>query len=101
MKHSFVIVDRMQGGSELLKSLGVSSHSLVQINEDIFSKALEKGYINNHQYDMVIRYMENPDKFMEDFFENNPEFIEKSLNSGGITAQRARLCIESGFVKRS
>ncbi len=47
MKHSFVIIDRMQGGGELLESLGVNSHSLVQISEDIFTRALQKEYINS------------------------------------------------------
>lgn len=97
MKHSFVIIDRMQGGGELLNSLGVNSHALVQINEDVFKEALEKGYINKEQYNMVIRYMEAPDKFMESFFKENPEFIKKALGSDKRTAQCAKLCIESGF----
>lgn len=101
MKHSFVIIDRMQGGGELLESLGVNSHSLVQISEDIFTRALQKEYINSEQYDMVLRYMEDPDKFMENFFKDNPKFIEKALNSDENTAKRARLCIESGFYPKN
>lgn len=97
MKHSFVVIDRMQGGSELLESLGVDSHSLVQISEDVFKSAFIKGYINKKQYSMVIRYMEDPDKFMNDFFKNNTEFIKKALESDEKTAQRAKLCIENGF----
>lgn len=97
MKHSFVIIDRMQGGDELLNSLSVNSHALVHISEDVFKGAVEKGYINKEQYNMVIRYMEDPDKFMEKFFKDNPEFIKKALGSDERTAQRAKLCLESGF----
>lgn len=100
MKYSFVIIDRMQGGSELLRTLGVDSHALVHVNEDIFGKALNKGYIDKDQYDMIIRYMEDPDRFMKDFFKDNPDFIEKALKSDEKTAARARLCIESGFHKQ-
>ncbi|NLY18797.1 MAG: orotate phosphoribosyltransferase [Clostridiaceae bacterium] len=97
MKYSFVIIDRMQGGSELLKELGVASHALVKVNEDIFKKALDKGYINEEQYAMITRYMEDPDRFMINFFKENPKFIENALKSDEKTASRARLCIESGF----
>jgi len=99
MKYSFVIIDRMQGGSELLKTLGVDSRALVHVNEDIFKKALDKGYINNEQYTMLVQYKEDPDRFMNDFFKDNPEFIKNALNSDEKTAARARLCIESGFYK--
>ena len=101
MKHSFVIIDRMQGGGELLNSLGVDSHALVHISEDVFRGALEKGYINKEQYSMVISYKEDPDKFMKKFFKDNPEFIKKALESDERTAKRAKLCLESGFCTNS
>lgn len=97
MQASFVIIDRMQGGHELLESLGVSSHSLVKINKDVFDEAYAHQYINLEQYHMVMEYMKDPDDFMQNFFIQNPDFIRKALNSDAKTAQRARLCIESGF----
>lgn len=97
MKDSFVIIDRMQGGSALLESLGVASHALVKVDGDVFREACNKGYINPEQYQMVVNYMEDPDGFMKTFFLEHPDFIENALKSDEKTAQRARLCIESGF----
>jgi len=100
MEYSFAIVDRMQGGSELLNSFGVASHSLVKIDGSIFRKAYEMNYINAEQYKMVIDYIEDPDAFMEGFFRENPDFIEKALRGDEKTAERAKLCIKSGFYPK-
>ncbi len=97
MLYSWVIIDRMEGGRELLERSGVESHSLVNIDINTFKAAYERNYINMEQYRMVEKYIENPDTFMKDFFLNNPDFIRNALESGEKTAQRARLCIESGF----
>lgn len=97
MNASLVVIDRMQGGGELLESLGVKSHALIRIDGDIFTEACGKGYINQDQYRMVTRYMEDPDGFMRNFFAEHPDFIEKALHGDEKTAQRAKLCIENGF----
>jgi len=99
MEHSFVIVDRLQGGSELLQKLGVKSNALVGINENIFKEACDKKYIDKEQLEMVLKYMEDPDRFMKDFFASNPDFIKNALNGDEKTASRARLCIEKGYCK--
>jgi orotate phosphoribosyltransferase len=96
-KASFVIIDRMQGGHELLESLGVASHALVRIDRGVFREACDKQYINSTQYEMVVDYMDDPDGFMKAFFLEHPEFMENALKSDEKTAKRARLCIESGF----
>lgn len=100
-KASFVIIDRMQGGHELLESLGVASHALVRIDRNIFREACDKQYINSAQYEMVMDYMDDPDGFMKAFFLKHPEFIENALNGDEKTAKRARLCIESGFYPKN
>ncbi len=97
MKASCVIIDRMQGGHELLESLGVDSHALVRIDRRIFREACDKQYINPAQFEMVVQYMEDPDGFMKAFFMEHPEFMEKALQGDEKTAKRARLCFESGF----
>ena len=96
-KASFVIIDRMQGGHELLESLGVASHALVRIDRGVFREACDKQYINSAQYEMVMDYMDDPDGFMKAFFLEHPEFMENALKGDEKTAKRARLCIESGF----
>jgi orotate phosphoribosyltransferase len=95
--YSFVIVDRLQGGAETLKNLGVVSHSLANIDTDVFKLAYEKKFISLDQYNLVCDYIKDPDKFMRNFFRDNPDFIIKALSGDEKTAQRARLCIEKGY----
>lgn len=97
LKYSFVIIDRLQGGSELLEKLGVNSNALVGIDRNVFEEAYVKKYIDKEQFHMVMKYIEDPDIFMKDFFSNNPDFIVNALNSDERTASRARLCIEKGY----
>lgn len=101
MKYSFVIIDRLQGGSELLQKLGVKSNALVGMDKGIFREAYDKECIDQEQLEMVLNYMEDPDKFMGEFFISNPDFIKNALNSDEKTAYRARLCIEKGYCKIS
>lgn len=97
MKYSFVIVDRLQGGSELLERYGVKSSALIGIDENIFREAYDREYINQEQLEMIMKYMADPDRFMKDFFKNNPDFLRNALNSDEKTASRAKLCIEKGY----
>ncbi len=97
MAHSFVIVDRMQGGSENLERLGVVSHALIDIEPYIFNKAFEKRYISLEQYNLVLDYMKDPNEFMCAFFQKHPSFIDDALHSDEKTVQRAKQCIEKGY----
>jgi len=97
ISHSLVVIDRNQGGKELLEKLNVKSHALCGIDYKLFVKALELGCINKAQYAMVNEYLENPDGAMKNFIKTHPGFLEGELNSDEKTAQRAKLCIEKGF----
>lgn len=94
MKYSLVVVDRKQGGGELLQSFGVKSLSMVAIDNVFFSKALELELISRGQYEMLIEYTKNPRAAMKEFLDKHPEFMEKSLASDEKTRERARLCLE-------
>ena len=94
IKCSMVVVDRKQGGGELLQGFGVKSLSMMAIDGDFFSKALELGLISRGQHEMLLEYAENPKKAMKSFLEKHPEFIENSLASDEKTRERARLCLE-------
>lgn len=96
---SLVVVDRMQGGGELLASLGVKSHALCQIDFELFVKAQALGYINGAQCAIVKEYIEDPDAAMKKFVDTHPEFMENALNSDEKTASRAQLCLEKGFYR--
>ncbi len=91
---SVVVVDRMQGGNDRLKDLGIEAHSLLQIAPDMFKKALSLGIITEEQCVMLNKFYEDPDGTMRNFLIEHPEFIENALKSDEKTVVRARLCIE-------
>lgn len=91
---SVVVVDRMQGGNDRLKDLGIEAYSLVQIAPDMFKKALDLGIITEEQNIMLNKFYEDPDGTMRKFLIDHPEFLENALKSDEKTIVRARLCIE-------
>lgn len=99
MTCTVVIVDRMQGGSELLEKYGICSFAMVSINRDFFDKALEMGKINRAQYDLLLKYASDPHGSMKAFLEEHPEFIENALKSDEKTRERARMSIEKGIYR--
>ena len=97
LQWSLVAVDRQQGGFESLKEAGVTSYSLVNIDNSLFDKALELNIINKAQCDTLYKFKENPDETMRNFLIEHPEFIEESLNSNEKSAKRAKLCLDNNI----
>lgn len=97
LKWSLVAVDRQQGGTEALKEAGVTSYTLISIDNSLFDKALELNIINKAQLDVLYKFKENPDETMRNFLIEHPEFIEESLKAGGKSAKRAQLCLDSNI----
>ena len=97
MKWSCVVVDRMQGGTEKIAEYGILPLSLVKVDKNLFTKALEMNIINKTQQEMLNGFFENPDETMRNFLLEHPEFIENSLNSDEKTAKRAKLLVESNL----
>ncbi len=94
MKWSLVVVDRMQGGAELLLSQGVKPFAMINIDSELFDKALKLGYIDGEQYKMLAAYMHNPRESMRNFLLSNPDFLKSALNSDERTRKRAEMCLE-------
>ncbi|HHW47437.1 MAG TPA: orotate phosphoribosyltransferase [Clostridiaceae bacterium] len=94
IRWSLAVVDRMQGGAELLSGEGIESHAMIRIEEDLFDKALSIGLIDERQHKMVLDYIENPKESMRQFLNEHPEFIENSLKGDNRTRERVKLCIE-------
>lgn len=94
---SVVVVDRMQGGNDRLKSLGIDAHSLVQIAPSMFNQAFEMGIITESQKEMLNQFFENPDETMKQFLLEHPDFIQNALHADEKTIVRARLCIEGNL----
>lgn len=97
---SVVVVDRVQGGGQVLNNLGIRSLSLLQINDALFEKAKELEIINKTQLDMLNKYTENPDECMREFLIKHPDFIENAIHSEDAkSAKRAKTCKEQNLYK--
>lgn len=97
MKWSLVVVDRLQGGGEVLKNLGVESHALVSVDAEVFKKACHSGYIDESQLKLVLDYMKDSEGSMKAFLKEHPEFLRNAAAEGGKTAERAQLLIQNNF----
>ena len=94
---SCVVVDRMQGGKDKIEAEGIKSLSLVQVDTNLFRKALELNIINASQVEMLDAFFKNPDESMKQFLINHPEFLENALNSDEKTQKRAKLLIDGNL----
>ncbi|MCQ2534471.1 MAG: orotate phosphoribosyltransferase [Clostridia bacterium] len=93
------IIDRHQNGEANLKAEGVNMFTFAGIDKALFDEALSNGAINQAQYDLTMKFLENPSEYMQDFLKNHPTFIKDQIAMGGKAEQRARLAIEKGFAK--
>lgn len=94
---STVVVDRMQGGKEKLEKEDVKSLSIINIDESLFTEALNMKIINENQFEMLKNFYRNPDETMRNFLIAHPEFLENALASDEKTVARAKLCIDSNL----
>ena len=94
---SCVVVDRMQGGKDKIELEGIKSLSLVQVDSNLFQKALDLKIINEAQIQMLNGFFKDPDNTMRNFLIEHPEFIQNSLNSDEKTAKRAKLLVEGNL----
>ena len=92
---SIFVIDRMDGGTQVLTDCGVEVLSLLKINNELFVKALELGIINEKQLQMLRDFKKDQMGSMKQFLIDHPEFLEESLNSDNSkTAKRAKLLVE-------
>ncbi len=94
LAQSIAVIDRMQGGAEVLNAAGVEAYSLVGVNDNLFENAMHNSLIDEEQYKMLVDYVRDPRGSMGRFLAENPEFLEASLKADERTASRARLCVE-------
>ena len=94
---SCVVVDRMQGGKDKIEAEGVKPLSLVQVDKNLFKKALDLNIINEAQLAMLDGFFESPDKTMKQFLIDHPEFLKNSLKADEKTRKRAQLLVDSNL----
>ncbi len=96
--YSLAVVDRDQGGSDILAKAGCPLTTLVTIKPELFEQAKALGRVTDAQVALVNSFIADPDKFMHDFLVAHPDFLASEIAKGGKSAQRAKLCIASGFA---
>ena len=96
--YSLAVVDRDQGGSKILADAGCPLTTLVTIKPELFDAAKKLGRVTDAQVELVNSFIADPDKFLCDFLTANPDFLANEIAKGGKSAQRAELCIASGFA---
>ena len=92
------MVDRDQGGTEILANAGCPLTTLITIKPELFEQAKKLGRVTDAQVELVNSFIADPDKFMHDFLVAHPDFLANEIAKGGKSAQRAELCIASGFA---
>lgn len=98
IKDTVAVVDRKQNGRAVLNGLGVNMETLTAVDKELFDEALANGSINEAQYDLVMQFLADPDKYMKDFIKSHQTFIDDQIALGGKTKERAELAISKGFV---
>ncbi len=96
--YSLAVVDRDQGGSDILQKAGCPLTTLITIKPELFEQAKALGRVTDAQIGLVNSFIADPDKFLHDFLVSHPDFLANEIAKGGKSAQRAELCIASGFA---
>lgn len=93
---TLTVVDRKQGGSEILESKGVKVITGTVFGRELFMEAVESSRITKKQFEMVDDYLRDPEEFMRHFVMANPDFLKKSIEKDEKTRERA-----VAFIKRN
>lgn len=91
---SLNVVDRAQGGLDVLTGAGVTGEALIRIDETFFAVLADQGRINPQQRDILVAYYRDPHAAMQRFLADNSAFIRDALAADERTAARARLLLE-------
>ena len=86
---TLAIVDRGQGGDEVLAAAGVELIALTTIDENMFVQARELGLIDADQESALKEFLLSPEEFMRQFLRSNPDWLPAQEELGPST--RARL----------
>ena len=91
------VVDRRQGGTEVLENEGIKAIPLANVDKALFKKALESNIINEAQFEMLNGFLSEPHETMKNFLINHPEFLENALNADEKTKKRAKILMDGNL----
>ncbi len=99
LEETIAVVNRKQGGEQILLNEGVKLITFAEIDKDLFISAEAIGVISADQRKMVESFIDKPQAFMVAFLETHPEFIANELAKGGKARERAELAISKGYAR--
>jgi orotate phosphoribosyltransferase len=89
------VIDRAQGGMDVIDDAGVDGIALLRVDETLFGDLLERGMIDGEQQAVLLDYLGDPAGAMKRFLQATPGFLEKALNSSDARkAERVRLLVD-------
>lgn len=92
------VVDRKQGGTEVLEKEGIKTIPLAFVDNTLFEKAFELGIIKQAQLEMLKGFYHDPYETMRNFLIQHPEFIENALHSSDErTQKRVKILTENNL----
>ena len=89
IKFGFAVMERSQGGLQILAELGIEAVALEEANSSLFKAAHEENALSDYQFELATNYLQNPDFFERDFLRRHPDFLEKEISNGGERAVKA------------
>ncbi len=92
-----VVVDRVQGGREILAQSGVELTALAKIDLALFENAQQAGLLTPEQTEQVKRFMQDPHQYMVQFLSEHPNFLHEQIRLGGKAAERAQRCLDQNY----
>ena len=98
IQQTISVVDRGQGGAQVLQEEGVALQAMILIDDAFLDKAVEKGQIDQRQKAFIKAFMADPHQFMLDFLASHPGYLAGQVAMGGKNRERALRCMELGFA---
>lgn len=97
MPQTLAVVDRNQNGRAILAAAGTRLTSLITIGPELFSQACSAGLIDEAQKEQVLRFIQDPIRYMTTFLAQHPAFLQEQIALGGKFRERAERCLAQGY----
>ncbi len=94
MADTLAVVDRGQGGREVLAAEQVRLQTMIVIEPAFFERACRRGLISPPQLEQIEAFNISPIDYTRSFIQRHPDFLSEELAAGGRRWERAQRCLE-------
>ena len=94
---TLVVIDRGQGGDQILAENSVALEAMVLIDQDFLDEAEQAGQIDGRQKAFILSFMADPHQFMVEFLKTHPGYLRRQIALGGKNKERAERCLALGY----